>query len=103
MDIAGCEKITNPVISESAIHVELVIADNIERTKSFCSLGRAPLQVRIEHLFPTRRMEAGGIRDHTVEVKQDGVELLAVYRASHRTHPLAQSCLAATPPDSPSK
>src|SRR5262245_34938553 len=49
----------------------------IERAKCFASLRRALLKVLVEHLFPTGRVEAGGVRYHTVEVEKDRVVLVA--------------------------
>src|SRR5262245_40033302 len=64
------------------------------------------LKVLVEHLFPTRRVHAGGVRDHTVEVEQDGVVLLAgdptlALRLPHRSlscyHPIATPWLSQSP------
>jgi hypothetical protein len=41
--------------------------------KYFAALRRAFSKVLVKHLFPTRRVHAGGVGDHTVEVEQDGV------------------------------
>jgi hypothetical protein len=38
---------------------------------------RTLLKIFVEHLFPTRRVEAGGVRYHAVEVKKDGVVVVA--------------------------
>jgi hypothetical protein len=38
---------------------------------------RTLLKIFVEHLFPTRRVDAGGIRYHAVEIKEDGVVLIA--------------------------
>ena len=35
-------------------------------------------KVFVEHLLPTRRVEAGGVGYYTVEIKKDGVVLVAV-------------------------
>src|SRR5215470_16509310 len=45
--------------------------------KCFASLRRTLLKVFVEHLFPTRCMNVGGVRYHTVEVKKYGVVPLA--------------------------
>ena len=37
---------------------------------------RTLLKIFVEHLFPTRRVDAG-VRYHAVEVKKDGVVLVA--------------------------
>jgi hypothetical protein len=37
-------------------------------------------------------VDTGGICDHTVEVEQDSVELVAVYRVFHGARPLTQFC-----------
>ena len=42
--------------------------------------GLHALKVLVKHLFPTRRVDSGGIGDHTVEIEQDGVVLVACDR-----------------------
>jgi hypothetical protein len=41
-------------------------------------LFRTLPKVFVEHLFPARGMEVGGVRYDTVEVKKDGVVLVAI-------------------------
>src|SRR5436190_5638494 len=41
--------------------------------KCFAGLARPLLKVLIEHLFPTERVDAGGVGYHAVEVKKDGI------------------------------
>ena len=41
--------------------------------KCFAFLRRSSLKVLVKHLFPTRRMNAGGVSDYTVEIEQNGV------------------------------
>src|SRR5262249_4114112 len=77
LDAARCEKVANAVEAGLPIHIEPVVRDEIERAKCFASLRRTLLKVLVEHLFPTGRVEAGGVRYHTVEVEKDGVVLVA--------------------------
>src|SRR6516165_527388 len=70
------------------IHIESVARGELERTKLFACLRRTILQVLVKHLFPTRRVHVGGVRDHTVEVEEDGVVLVASYAGLHRSPPL---------------
>src|SRR6266704_2270943 len=60
-----------------AIHIEPVIRGDLEGTKGFAGVRNALLKVRIKHLFPTRRVYGGGVRDHAVEVEQDGIVFVA--------------------------
>src|SRR5262245_22771837 len=76
-DTARCEKITNAVVAGLPIHIEPVVRGDIEGAKCFASLRRALLKVLVEHLFPTGCVEVSGVRYHTVEVKEDGVVLVA--------------------------
>ena len=71
------EKVANAVETGLPIHIEPVVRGEIEGTKCFASLRRTLLKVLVEHLFPTRRVQVGGVRYHTVEVKKDGVVLVA--------------------------
>src|SRR5215468_404453 len=73
LDAARCEKVANAVEAGLPIHIEPVVRDEIERAKCFACLRRALLKVLVEHLFPTGRVDVGGVRYHTVEVKKDGV------------------------------
>src|SRR5215468_7608999 len=77
LDAARCEKVANAVEAGLPIHIEPVVRDEIERAKCFACLRRALLKVLVEHLFPTGRVEVGGVRYHTVEVKKDGLVLVA--------------------------
>jgi hypothetical protein len=54
-----------------------IVRVDIEGAKYFASLRCTRPQVLVEHLFPTRRVEAGGVCYHTVEIKKDGVVLVA--------------------------
>jgi hypothetical protein len=76
LDAARCEKVANAVEARLSIDMEPIISGGIKGAKCFASLGCTLLKVFVEHLFPTRRMDAGGIRDHTVEVEQNGVVLV---------------------------
>ena len=54
---------------------------------------RALLKVLVEHLFPTSRVQVGGVRYHPVQVKKDGVVLAAgdhtsAHGLSHRSLPV---------------
>src|SRR4030095_5600387 len=60
-----------------AIHIEPVIRGDLEGTKWFAGVRSALLKVRIKHLFPTRCVYGGGVRDHAVEVEQDGIVCVA--------------------------
>jgi hypothetical protein len=77
LDTTRREKIANAVEARLPIHIEPVVRREIEWTKCFASLRCTLLKVLIKHLFPTRRVDAGGICDHTVEIEQDGVVLVA--------------------------
>src|SRR5262249_31162861 len=77
LDTARCEEVANAVEAGLPIHIEPVVRGEIEGAKCFASLRRTLLKVLVEHLFPTGRVEAGGVRYHTVEVEKDGVVLVA--------------------------
>src|SRR5262249_28030142 len=58
--------------------------------------------VRIKHLFPTCRVYVGSVRDHAVEVEQDGIVLVAGDRSLvigllHRS--LLYNCPSPWPPE----
>src|SRR6516164_7911237 len=76
-DIAGREKVANTVEAGLSIHIEAVICGEIKGAECFASLRCTLQEVLVEHLFPRRRMQVGGVRDDTVEVEQDGVVLVA--------------------------
>src|SRR6516164_3441236 len=84
LNTARCEKVANAVVAGLAIYIEAVVRGDIEGTKYFASLRRTLLKVFVKHLFPTRRMYAGGIGDHAVEVEQDGVVPVAGNRTRAR-------------------
>src|SRR4030095_7594806 len=95
LDTARCEKVANAVESGFPIHIEPVVRGEIEGTKWFASLFRTLLKVLLKHLFPTRGVEVGGVRYHTVEVEEDGVVLVAGYGDRHCSPPWATCSLAA--------
>src|SRR4030095_471204 len=88
VDATGGEKVPHAVEAGLPIHIEPVIRGDLERTKWCTGVRRALLQVGIKHLFPTRRVYVGGVRDHAVEVEEDGVVLVAGYGAPHCSPPL---------------
>jgi hypothetical protein len=57
--------------------MEPIIGAGIKGAKFFASLRCTLQKILIKHLFPTRRVDAGGICDHTIEIEQDGVVLVA--------------------------
>src|SRR4029453_15226338 len=59
VDAPGGEKVAHAVKPGLAIHIEPVIRGDLEGTKGFACVSSALLQVRIKHLFPTRRVYAG--------------------------------------------
>src|SRR5262249_60984763 len=65
-DTARCEKVTNAVVAGLAINIEAIVRGDIEGTKCVASLRRTLLKVLVEHLFPTGRVEAGGVRYQTL-------------------------------------
>src|SRR5713101_1699274 len=77
VDATGGEKIAHAVEPGLPIHIEPVIRGDLEGTKWFACVRSALLKVRIKHLFPTRRVYAGSVRDHAVEVEQDGIVCVA--------------------------
>src|SRR6516164_2421943 len=91
-DTARGQKIANAVKTRLPVEVESVVGGKIEGSKCFTSLVRTFLKVFVEHLFPTRRVELGGIRNHTVEVKEHCFVLTAADQAPvlgllpHRSH-----------------
>src|SRR2546428_4857710 len=77
VDATGGEKVAHAVEPGLAIYIEPVIRGDLEGTKWFAGVRSALLKVRIKHLFPTRRVYGRGVRDHAVEVEQDGIVLVA--------------------------
>src|SRR5262249_35230514 len=73
LNAARREKIANAVETGLPVHMKPVVGGDVERMEGFAPLHCTRLEVRIEHLFPTRGVQAGGVRYHAVEVKQDGV------------------------------
>jgi hypothetical protein len=76
-DTARCEKIANAVVAGLPFNIEAVVRGDVEGTKCLPSPRCALPEVFVEHLFPTRGVDAGGVGDHTVEIEQDGVVPLA--------------------------
>jgi hypothetical protein len=77
LDAARCEKVANAVEAGLPIDMEPIICGGIKRAKCFASLRCTLLKVFVEHLLPTRRVDAGGIRDHAIEIEQDSIVLVA--------------------------
>jgi hypothetical protein len=77
LDTARCEKVANAVEARLSIDMEPIISGGIKGAKCFASLRCTLLKVFVEHLFPARRVDAGGIRDHSVEIEQNSVVLVA--------------------------
>src|SRR5262245_15936578 len=57
--------------------MESVGRGEVEGAKRFAPLRRAFLEVFVEHLFPARRMQLGGVGNHAIEVKKHGLVLVA--------------------------
>src|SRR5262249_8464330 len=72
-DAARREKVANAVETRLSIEMESVVRGKIAGTEGFASLRRAFLEVFVEHLFPTGGMQLGGVGNHAIEVKKDGV------------------------------
>src|ERR1700756_1225648 len=75
---ARLQKVAHSVETGFPIHAKPVVGGDIEGDERFSLPPRTLLQIRIEHLFPTGRVEVGRIRYHTIQVKKDGVVLVAV-------------------------
>ncbi|MGZ3302119.1 MAG: hypothetical protein ACXVBG_14530, partial [Isosphaeraceae bacterium] len=71
--------ITNAIETWLPVHVEPIVRGEIEGAECFTSLLRALPKIFVEHLFPTRGVEVSGIGYYTVEVKKDGVVLVAIH------------------------
>jgi hypothetical protein len=69
LDAARREKVTNAVEAGLSIHIMPVVRGEIEGTKCFTCPCRTLLKVLVEHLFPTSRVEVGGIRYYAVEIE----------------------------------
>src|SRR5262245_303040 len=82
LDVARRKKVANPIEAGLPVHIEPVVSVEIEGAKCFSSLRRTLLKILVEHLFPTLRVEFGGVRYHTVKVKKDGIVLVAAYHTS---------------------
>src|SRR5215469_11531103 len=76
-DTARCQKVANAVVAGLAIHIEPIVRGDIEGTKCLASLHRSLLKILVKHLFPARRVYAGGVGDHAVEVEQHGIVLVS--------------------------
>src|SRR6516162_6289080 len=70
---ARFEKVANAVVTGLAVHIEPIVRGDIEGMKCFAFLRRTLLKVLVEHLFPRRRVNAGGVGDRTIKVEQDGI------------------------------
>src|SRR6516164_259093 len=76
LETARCKKVATAVKAGLPVHIEPVVRGDVEGAERFASLGCTLLKVLVKHLFPTRRVNAGGVGDYTVEVEQDGVVLV---------------------------
>ena len=94
LNSARCKKVANAVEARLSIHIQPIIRGGIERKKCFASLHCTFLEVFVKHLFPTRRVDAGRVSDHTVEVEQDGVVLVTCDCFAHRVILPASTCLS---------
>src|SRR5262249_46874782 len=102
VDATGGEKVAHAVEPGLPIHIEPVIRGDLEGTKGFASFRRPLLQICIKHLFPTRCVYSGGVRDHAVKVEQDGIVFVAgdyilVIELLHRS--LLCNCPSPWPPE----
>src|SRR5262249_36145209 len=90
-DTARREKIAHAVKTRLSIDVRAIVGSEIKRTEGLAGLSRALLKVIVERLLPACRVEAGGIGDDTVEVKENGVVPVAgdhlVYGLPHGRFP----------------
>src|SRR5215831_1963342 len=77
-DAARFQEVTNAIETRLPIHVKPVVDVDIEGAKCFPLLPRTLLQILIERLFPTLRVEAGCIRDDAIQVKKDSIVPVAV-------------------------
>jgi hypothetical protein len=77
LDAARVQKVANAVETGLSIHVKPVVRGEIEGAEYVPSLLCTLLKIFVEHLFPTPRVKGGGVRYHTVEIKKDGVVLVA--------------------------
>ena len=96
-DPARCEKVANAVEARLSIDVERVVGVEIERAK-VSPLRAVRSEILVEHLFPARGVQAGGVGDHAVEVEQDRIEFLAAdltfaLALSHRSLPCCRIML----------
>src|SRR6516162_9721489 len=77
LDTARGQKVANAIETGLPIHVEPIVRGEIEGAECFSSLPRTLLKIFVEHLFPTPRVNVGGVCYHAVEVKKDGIVLVA--------------------------
>src|SRR6516162_1421613 len=68
---ARSQKVASAVEAGLPVHIKPVVRVDLEGVKGFASLRRTHLKVLVKHLFPARRVNAGSVGDHTVEVEQN--------------------------------
>jgi hypothetical protein len=85
MDAAGLEERANPVEARLAVDV-FVVVGLLEGLEGLASSCRPVVQVGIEHLFPGRLVDRGGLGQDAVEVEQAGDDVVRKSQ-SHGPHP----------------
>ena len=75
-DPARLQEIPNAVVARLAIDVEPVVRIDVEGAKRLAGRRRAPLEERVEHLLPARRVYACSVRDDAVEIEEHRIEMI---------------------------
>lgn len=74
-DVAGFEKGPDPVVPKFAVHVSLIVEQDVEGLKGDLVAQGFCLQVLIEQAFPGGGMHDGGFGEDSVEIEEHRLEL----------------------------
>jgi hypothetical protein len=55
--------------SERGVPSTPIVSSEIEGKECFASLRGTLLKMLVEHIFPARRVQVGGVRDHAVKIE----------------------------------
>lgn len=73
VDATCLEKGDHPVLAGPAVDVAAVVLQDVEGAQRAIHTGTWIGEYRVEHALPRRRVQRGGVGDHTVHVENDRV------------------------------
>ena len=69
------EEVANPIVTALSVHVEPVVALDVEGLEGLPGAVGDLVKVAVEQLLPGCSMNPGRGRDHPIQVEEDRVEL----------------------------